>query len=83
MRGEDVQRHPGGFWVINITPEGGSARVVLLHEHLVERGFVIVGQSKGNGPLFFDPDGRRKVDDDPTNPVRQPGCCLAYWDRSS
>ena len=77
MRGVDVQWHPRGFWVINITPEagtvkGGSARVVPLHEHLVERGFVTFGQSKGNGPLFFDPDGRRKVDDDPTNPVRQP-----------
>jgi integrase len=77
LRGEDVQRHPLGFWVINITPEagtvkGGTARVVPLHEHLVEQGFVAFAQSKGQGPLFFDPDARRKVDDDPTNPVRQP-----------
>jgi integrase len=77
LRAEDIQRHPKGFWVINITPEagtvkGGAARVVPLHEHLVEQGFVAFAQSKGNGPLFFDPAGRRKVDDDPTNPVRQP-----------
>ena len=76
-RAEDIQRHPKGFWVINITPEagtvkGGAARVVPLHEHLVEQGFVAFAQSKGNGPLFFDPAGRRKMDDDPTNPVRQP-----------
>jgi hypothetical protein len=45
---------------------------VPLHEHLVEQGFVTFAQSKGNGPLFFDPAGKRKVDDDPTNPVRQP-----------
>jgi integrase len=77
LRAEDVALHPAGFWVINITPEagtvkGGSARIVPLHEHLIEQGFISFAQSKGIGPLFFDPDGRRKVDDDPTNPVRQP-----------
>jgi integrase len=77
LRGEDVHRHPGGFWTMRITPEAGAvkgnaARTVPLHEHLIDQGFVAFAQSKGHGPLFFDPDGRRKVDDDPTNPVRQP-----------
>jgi integrase len=77
LRAEDVRQHPDGFWTINITPDAGTvkgnaARVVPLHEHLVEQGFVAFVRSKGKGPLFYDPAARRKADDDPTNPVRQP-----------
>jgi hypothetical protein len=47
-------------WTINITPEAGTvkgnvARVVPLHEQLVEQGFVAFAESKGKGPLFYDP----------------------------
>ncbi len=77
LRAEDVQQHKEGFWTINITPEAGTvkgnvARVVPLHEHLAEQGFVAFAQAKRSGPLFYDPEGRRKADDDPTNPTRQP-----------
>jgi integrase len=80
LRAEDIQRHPEGFWTINITPEAGTvkgnvARVVPLHEHLVEQGFITFAQSKA-GPLFYDLAGRRKQGDgsstDVTNPVRSP-----------
>jgi hypothetical protein len=50
---------------------GNTARTVPLHEHLIEQG-VTFAKAKGKGPLFYDPDGRRKVDDDPTNPRRRP-----------
>jgi integrase len=77
LRGEDIARHAEGFWTMRITPEAGdvkgnTARTVPLHEHLIEQGFIEFAQSKGKGPLFYDPDGRRKVDDDPTNPTRRP-----------
>jgi integrase len=77
LRAEDVRQHKDGFWTINITPEAGTvkgnvARVVPLHEHLVEQGFIVFAQAKRFGPLFYDPNGRRKADDDPTNPTRQP-----------
>jgi integrase len=76
LRAEDVRKHKDGFWTINITPEAGTvkgnaARVVPLHEHLVEQGFVAFAQVKGKGPLFYDPGARRKADDqrsaDPTS----------------
>ena len=77
LRGEDIAQHPEGFWTMRITPEAGdvkgnTARTVPLHEHLIEQGFIAFAQSKGKGPLFYDPDARRKVDDDPTNPTRRP-----------
>ena len=77
LRAEDVRQHKDGFSIINITPEAGTvkgnvARVVPLHEHLVEQGFIAFAQAKRSGPLFYDPDGRRKADDDPTNRTRQP-----------
>jgi integrase len=76
LRGEDVQETPHG-WVMRITPEAGDvkgnvARTVPLHEHLIEQGFIAFAQAKGKGPLFYDPEARRKVDDDPTNPTRRP-----------
>jgi integrase len=51
--------------------KGNTARTVPLHEHLIEQCFVTFAKAKGKGPLFYDHDGRRKVDDDPTNPTRR------------
>jgi integrase len=71
LRAEDVVETPSG-WAIHITPDAGrvktgEARTVPLHEHLIEQGFVTFARTKA-GPLFYDSDGRRKLDDDPTNP---------------
>jgi integrase len=91
LRGEDIAQHPEGFWTMRITPEAGdvkgnTARTVPLHEHLIEQGFIAFAQSKGRGPLFYDPGARRKVDDDPTNPTRRPWAKsrdkLSEWVRS-
>jgi hypothetical protein len=91
LRTEDITRHPDGFWTMRITPEAGNvkgntARAVPLHEHLIEQGFIEFAKAKGKGPLFYDPAGRRKVDDDPTNPARRPWAKsrdkLSEWVRS-
>ena len=63
LRAQDVQRE-NGLWVIRITPEAGAvkgrrARVVPIHEHLIEQGFIKFAEAQGNGPLFYDAGGRR------------------------
>ena len=50
-----------GIPAIRITPEAGSvkgreARVVPLHEHLIEQGFLKFVAQHGAGPLFYNPD---------------------------
>jgi integrase len=59
MRAEDVSQIRG-IWTIKISPEAGTqksdeARVVPLHEHLIEQGFPKVATEAGKGPLFYDP----------------------------
>ena len=51
LRAQDVQRD-NGLWVMRITPEAGAvkgrrARVVPIHEHLIEQGFVKFARSSG------------------------------------
>ncbi|MDP3255385.1 hypothetical protein [Bosea sp. (in: a-proteobacteria)] len=77
LRGVDVRQHRDGFWTIRITPEagavkGGQARVVPVHAHLVEQGFLDFVKKAGQGALFYDPHGQRKKSDDLTNPVQGP-----------
>ena len=66
--------------------QGSQARVVPLHEHLLELGFVKFAQAKGQGPLFYDPADRRGEAFDPLKPVRPPWVKsrekLAEWVRS-
>ncbi len=75
LRGKDVFEREG-HWVINITPEAGTvksgeARIVPLHEHLIEQGFIGFVHSKGDGPLFYNADApRRATTNDPTNPSK-------------
>jgi integrase len=92
LRAEDVFQQDG-VNALRITPEAGTVktrqtRVVALHEHLVEQGFLHFAQAKGKGPLFYDVSrGQgRQSSDDPTNP-RKPRYVkvrehLAQWVRS-
>jgi integrase len=59
LRKQDL-RQVGEHWVITITPEAGTvktneAREVVLHEHLVERGFCAFAAKAAAGHLFLKP----------------------------
>ena len=59
LRKEDVQK-VGANWVIHISPEAGTvktdqARDVVMHEHLVAKGFPTFVQSCDDGHLFVTP----------------------------
>jgi integrase len=82
LRGTDVAEIEG-IWTIHITPEAGTvktgiARTVPLHEHLIDQGFLTFAKIK-EGPLFYNPDGRRK--DDGRHPFKLVGNKLAQWVR--
>ena len=57
LRGQDVVERDG-YWCVSITPEAGSqkqgmARLVPLHDHLIEQGFVAFAQKfRPAQPLF-------------------------------
>ena len=77
LRKEDVSLHKGGFWLVHIRPEAGTvkgavARTVVLHDHLVEQGFIDFVKSSRKGPLFYDPEKASKRKQDPLKPVRPP-----------
>ncbi len=57
LRGSDVIERDG-ITAIRITPEAGTVksrqtRVVPIHEHLIEQGFLSFVQQSGKGPLFL------------------------------
>jgi integrase len=59
LRKQDLRRE-GESWVIRITPEAGTvktneARDVVVHEHLVEVGFVAFVDASPSGHLFLTP----------------------------
>lgn len=84
LRAEDV-RVVDGVQCIEITPEAGStkdyrSRLVPLHSHLVEQGFVEAAHQKGEGPLFYDPERYRGGSE--ANPQsKKVGEFLARWVR--
>lgn len=59
LRKKDVRKE-GNRWIIEITPEAGTvkdkdARVVVLHDHLVELGFPAFASAAAAGHLFLSP----------------------------
>lgn len=59
VRGDDVAQIDG-YWTVLITPEAGTvkgnvARVVPLHPHLIEQGFLAVAKAAQSAPIFYDP----------------------------
>ncbi|WP_271583673.1 hypothetical protein [Bradyrhizobium sp. CCBAU 45389] len=59
LRGSDVKAR-GGFYAMTLTPDAGTIktrkpRIVPIHEHLVEQGFVDFVHRTGKGPLFYNP----------------------------
>lgn len=80
LRKEDVVRVEG-VDCIRITPEAGRVktgeyRLVPLHPHMVEQGFLEFVRGAKAGPLFYDP--KRKSDD----PAEETSNSLRRWVRS-
>jgi integrase len=74
-RGKDVVQREGR-WAIQITPDAGTVktgepRIVPIHEHLIEQGFIDSVHAKGEGPLFYNAEAPlRATGSDPTNPSK-------------
>ena len=80
LRGIDVIERDGTH-ALRITPEAGTVksrkpRVVPLHEHLIEQGFLEFAANHGDGPLFYTPRKSKKP------PYAQARQRLAEWVRS-
>jgi integrase len=85
LRKQDVAIDDG-VWTVRITPEAGhvktgKARVVPLHSHLLEQGFLEMVKAAKAGPLFYDPSAHRGGTDG--NPqAAKAGERLAKWVRA-
>jgi integrase len=84
LRREDV-KEVEGLWVLNITPDAGTiktneARVVPIHSHLIEQGFIAMVAKMPKGPLFYDPK-KQRVDGEDTRHSNKVGEKLALWVR--
>jgi integrase len=74
LRGRDVKKL-GSFYAMTLTPDAGTIktrkpRIVPIHEHLVEQGFIVFVNAMGDGPLFYKPDTKPKPANDPLKPSR-------------
>jgi integrase len=84
LRSEDIRKEQG-LTCIRVTPEAGTqkgdkARVVPLHPHLLEQGFMDAVKGR-TGPLFYDPANYRGGSDG--NPQsKKVAERLAKWVRS-
>ena len=84
LRAEDV-RKVDGHWMMNITPEAGKvktgkARLVPIHPHLIDQGFLAVVEAQGAGPIFYDPS-RQRADGPANRHVAKVGERLGAWVR--
>jgi integrase len=74
LRGKDLEQRATSH-VMKLSPEAGTiktrkARVVPLHEHIVEQGFLEMVRKVGQGALFYDDKMPRRENGDPLNPSR-------------
>ena len=85
LRREDISE-VDGVWVMNITPEAGTvktgqARLVPLHAHIIEQGFLEELKKHKGGPLFYTPSRRRTGDDGLNRHISKVGERIAAWVR--
>lgn len=86
LRKEDITE-VDGVWVMNLTPEAGTlktreARLVPLHDHLIEQGFMDVVLGHPGGPLFYNPSGRRAEGVDVNRHAAKVGERIRDWVRN-
>ena len=85
LRKEDVFEEDG-IIVMRLTPDAGTIksgvyRLVPLHRHILEQGFLQFVAGKPEGPLFFDP-AKRRSDHAINRQSNRLGSKLAEWVRS-
>jgi integrase len=85
MRKQDVKK-VDGIHVFNITPEAGgnktkTARLVPVHPHLVEMGFLKFVEANAQGPLFYSA-ARTRGGKDSKAAYKKTGERLAAWVRT-
>jgi integrase len=74
-----------GVWVFNIRPEagavkGGRPRLVPIHPHLIEQGFLEFARGKGPDAMFYNAR-RVTTEDDREQRYRKTGERIARWVR--
>jgi integrase len=74
LRGIDVEER-GDFHVMRLTPDAGTiktrqTRIVPIHEHIVEQGFLDMVRQIGHGPLFYNLDNAPRANVDRLKPSR-------------
>jgi integrase len=72
LRGVDVLERDG-IHAMKISPEAGTtksgmARMVPLHEHIIQQGFLAFVKANGDGPLFYNAPKPLATSGDPTKP---------------
>lgn len=82
LRKEDIYLDVD-VWVMRITPEAGTVknkafRIVPIHSHLQEQGFLDFVKGSPDGPLFYDPRKRRS-DNAINRQSNRLGSKLAAW----
>lgn len=85
LRKQDVFEKDG-IWVMRITPDAGTVknkepRLVPLHSHLLDQGFLKFTEGRPEGPLFYDP-AKRRSDNAINRQANRLGSKLASWVRS-
>jgi integrase len=74
LRGKDIEQR-GNIHVMKLSPNAGTMktrqiRVVPLHEHIIEQGFLEMVREVGLGALFYDDRTPHRASNDPLNPSR-------------
>ena len=74
------------IWVMRITPEAGTVknkrmRLVPLHSHLLDQGFLKFVAERPAGPIFYNP-AKRRSDNAINRQANRLGSKLASWVRS-
>jgi integrase len=74
LRGIDIEQR-ADFHVMRLTPDAGpiktrQTRIVPIHEHIIEQGFLDMVRRVGNGPLFYNLDATPRANVDPLKPSR-------------
>jgi integrase len=74
LRGIDIEQR-ADFHVMRLTPDAGpiktrQTRIVPIHEHIIEQGFLDMVRCVGSGPLFYNLDETPRANVDPLKPSR-------------